>query len=227
MYAFLGGQSWEYNDNIDEDFLASYGSEVDLAGTWIVAGGPEGEYPSKNELTSPFCVTNSLAGQVDDSERGATVLASFVSPGSLGSYEYRDADVVQELVAMNRFEFADVDKNYAPLNGFGECVKIEDGVIYSSLSLIDGSDDCDQGGDCFDNERLKFGNIHAYEGLIGSNPTDCVGDFNGDGMVDGADVGSMLVAWGPCVGCPEALTENGIVGGADIGLLLANWGPCG
>jgi hypothetical protein len=225
-YAYLGGQSWEINDVIENDFLPFYGSEVDLSGEWVVAGGPEGVYPSKNVQGSPDCVTDTLRERAGNLERGVTVLASFDSPDRLGpSYEYRDADVVQELVAMNRFEFDDVDKNYAPLKGFGECVKIEDGVIYSSLSTRSDYFLCVQGDDCIVNGRLKIGNIHAYEGLI--DPTDCVGDFNGDGMVDGADFGSMLVAWGPCVGCPEDLDGDGIVNGADIGLLLAFWGPCG
>lgn len=52
---------------------------------------------------------------------------------------------------------------------------------------------------------------------------DIPGDFNGDGLVNGADVGLLLVAWGPCPGCPEDLDGNGIVNGADIGLLLVNW----
>ena len=56
--------------------------------------------------------------------------------------------------------------------------------------------------------------------------SDCPGDFNGDGVVDGADFGFILAAWGPCPGCPEDLDGNGTVNGADVGLLLAVWGPC-
>ena len=48
-------------------------------------------------------------------------------------------------------------------------------------------------------------------------------DFNGDGLVNGADVGLLLAAWGPCDGCPEDLDDNGVVNGADLGLLLAEW----
>ena len=53
-----------------------------------------------------------------------------------------------------------------------------------------------------------------------SNP----GDINGDGIVDGADLGSLLAAWGPCPPpCPQDLTDDGIVDGADLGLLLSAW----
>jgi hypothetical protein len=52
----------------------------------------------------------------------------------------------------------------------------------------------------------------------GGNPAD----LNGDGVVNGADLGSLLSQWGqPGTG---DLNGDGIVGGADIGILLANWG---
>ena len=58
----------------------------------------------------------------------------------------------------------------------------------------------------------------------GSDP--CEGDFNGDGIVNGADFGGLLAAWGLCDGCPEDLNGDGQVSGADIGLLLSVWGLC-
>ncbi|MCA9284634.1 MAG: CSLREA domain-containing protein [Phycisphaerales bacterium] len=48
------------------------------------------------------------------------------------------------------------------------------------------------------------------------------GDLDGNGVVDGADVGAMLGQWGGA-GSGD-LDGNGIVDGADLGLLLANWG---
>jgi len=50
------------------------------------------------------------------------------------------------------------------------------------------------------------------------------GDLNGDGVVDGADLGLVLSEWGPCPGCASDLNGDGIVDGADLGLLLAEWG---
>ena len=49
------------------------------------------------------------------------------------------------------------------------------------------------------------------------------GDFNGDGDVNGADLGLLLGAWGPCPGCPEDMNGDGVVNGADLGLLLGAW----
>ncbi len=49
------------------------------------------------------------------------------------------------------------------------------------------------------------------------------GDLNGDGLVNGADVGMLLAAWGTAD--PNAdLDGSGLVDGADIGIMLANWG---
>ncbi len=46
-------------------------------------------------------------------------------------------------------------------------------------------------------------------------------DLNGDGVVDGADLGILLNSWGPCAGCAADLNGNGFVNGADLGILLA------
>lgn len=50
-------------------------------------------------------------------------------------------------------------------------------------------------------------------------------DLNGDGIVNGADLGLLLVAWGPCPGCAADLNRDGAVTGADLGILLAAWTP--
>ena len=56
--------------------------------------------------------------------------------------------------------------------------------------------------------------------------SDCPGDLNGDGVVDGGDIGLLLAAWGPAAGSPADLDGNGVVSGGDLGLILAAWGPC-
>ena len=57
-------------------------------------------------------------------------------------------------------------------------------------------------------------------------PDECEpvpGDLNGDGIVDGADLGIMLGAWGECDGCDADLNGDGTVDGGDLGVLLGNW----
>jgi len=54
--------------------------------------------------------------------------------------------------------------------------------------------------------------------------TSCAADLDGNSIVDGADLGLLLGAWGgPGAG---DLDESGSVDGADIGLLLGAWGDC-
>ena len=47
-------------------------------------------------------------------------------------------------------------------------------------------------------------------------------DLNGDGLVNGADVGLFLSLWGD-MGGPGDFNGDGIVNGADFGGLLAAW----
>jgi hypothetical protein len=48
-------------------------------------------------------------------------------------------------------------------------------------------------------------------------------DLNGDGVVNGSDLGLLLASFGPCANCPADLDGNVRVDGADLGILLAAW----
>jgi hypothetical protein len=70
-----------------------------------------------------------------------------------------------------------------------------------------------------------------FSGNTGTGPTRAFneaarpGDLDGNGVVNGADLGLLLAAWGTCgTPCPGDLDGNGVVNGADLGLLLAAWG---
>jgi hypothetical protein len=64
-------------------------------------------------------------------------------------------------------------------------------------------------------------------------PDECQGgtwhpaDLNFDGSVDGADLGMLLSAWGPCAStgprCNADINLDGMVDGADLGALLGAW----
>lgn len=53
-------------------------------------------------------------------------------------------------------------------------------------------------------------------------PVPVLGDLNGDGIVNGLDLGLMLSAWGSNGG-PADLNNDGIVNGLDLGIQLSNW----
>jgi formylglycine-generating enzyme required for sulfatase activity len=58
----------------------------------------------------------------------------------------------------------------------------------------------------------------------------CTGDLTGNGIVDGADLGTVLAYWGPRSQDPTSVASdldgNGLINGADLGLVLNSWGPC-
>ena len=52
-------------------------------------------------------------------------------------------------------------------------------------------------------------------------------DLDGNATVDGADLGLLIGAWGPCPSgglCIADIDNNGTVDGADLGLLISAWG---
>jgi formylglycine-generating enzyme required for sulfatase activity len=57
---------------------------------------------------------------------------------------------------------------------------------------------------------------HAQEG--------CIADLDGDGVVNGNDLATVLVGWGSCAGCPGDVNGNGVVNGEDLASVLVRWG---
>ena len=56
----------------------------------------------------------------------------------------------------------------------------------------------------------------------------CPGDFDGNGLVDGQDLGLLFVSWGEYAGvlpCAD-LNIDGVISGADFGLMMLAWGSC-
>jgi hypothetical protein len=51
-----------------------------------------------------------------------------------------------------------------------------------------------------------------------------LGDLDGDGSVNGADLAILLGSWGPCKGCSADFNGDNVVDGADLAVLLGAWG---
>lgn len=73
---------------------------------------------------------------------------------------------------------------------------------------------------------IRIDDVDVTVGSGGGGPVACPGDFNDDGVVDGADFGFLFAAWGACAGCVEDLNNDGFVNGIDLGEFLAVWGDC-
>lgn len=66
--------------------------------------------------------------------------------------------------------------------------------------------------------------VNPQSASIALAPIGCPGDMNGDDVVNGADLATLIAVWGEDVG---ALTPNSApIGGDDLARLLANWGAC-
>lgn len=70
---------------------------------------------------------------------------------------------------------------------------------------------------------------YAMTATVGGGGS-CIGDLDGNGSVDGADIAKLLVGWGACSAAPLAciadLNGDAAVDGQDMSTLLVQWGPC-
>ena len=74
-------------------------------------------------------------------------------------------------------------------------------------------------------ENESQGRLALFDALNTAPTTPCIGDTNGDGVVDGFDLSRLLADWG-FASEENDLDHDGIVAGSDLTLLLGNWGPC-
>ena len=70
-----------------------------------------------------------------------------------------------------------------------------------------------------------YGGPEGAGGGVLMIPASCPSDFNGDGIVDVADLALLLRAWGSA-NAEYDMDEDGVVGGGDLGLILGAWGDC-
>ncbi len=62
---------------------------------------------------------------------------------------------------------------------------------------------------------LSLSPAHAQDG--------CGADIDGDGVVNGNDLASVLGNWGPCAACAGDVNGNGLVNGEDLAVVLTRW----
>ena len=128
-------------------------------------------------------------------------------------------------------------------------VSDDDGETWSNLEVVGPNDDQSCGGwfevsfvianfvENTDAFRIRFiaadvvnpnTRVEAAIDAIEVRATECddtpgiQGDMNGDGIVDGEDLGLFLVFWGTD-GVQADFNGDGTVDGADLGILFVNW----
>lgn len=72
---------------------------------------------------------------------------------------------------------------------------------------------------------VRWDGACASQARITCRDICCTADLNGDGIVNGADLGELLGYWGAGAS-PADLNGDCKVDGADLGELLGQWGPC-
>jgi hypothetical protein len=79
--------------------------------------------------------------------------------------------------------------------------------------------------DSFDFCEYSGWNIDDIVVSAHRRPFMAPGDVNGDGEVNGEDLGLMLGDWGMCTSeeCPADFNGDGVVDGVDLGIMLGAW----
>jgi hypothetical protein len=137
-----------------------------------------------------------------------------------------------------------------PIESFNQLIQ-PDGSIRVSVTASAAVDPSFCGGDTWISLRISYagaapsdcnanGALDTCEIAAGTQPDSdnngipdgcvspvapCPADFDGDGFVNGADLGAFLAAWAGTNPYFD-LDGNGEVNGADLGQLLSAWGVC-
>jgi hypothetical protein len=165
------------------------------------------------------------------SKDAATTGSGFVINGQTGAVSYLD----NGYAAANRFPFSKT----VSLGAWHSCVFRWNPTTGAASLAIDG----EQVGSYVSTVRggVYAVNMFSFTDFSGTSALTqfaymddyslnavpaalpCPGDFDGNRVRDGADLGFLLGNWGTAA---TDLTGDGVTDGADLGVLLGNWGAC-
>ena len=175
------------------------------SGAVYLYSGDEGEW----ELSVKFITSDDTAG--DEFGRSVGISGETVVAGALG-----DDDLGLDsgsAYVFNGWSENDCNGNWIP----DEC----------DIASCDGDpacDDCNENG-VPDGCDIADGTSEDINGNGIPDECECLGDLNGDGVVDTLDLVELLASWDLC-GLPADINCDGIVDVLDLLILLGHWGPC-
>lgn len=213
--------------NINTVLANPAGFYVNIHNGPFPAGAVRGQLTPVPETVFPACLNgaNEVPGPGDrDGSAGGTVS---VNPGNNTiSWDIAYSDIAAPTLFHIHTGAAGVggpvfvDLGVVTTGGAGTLVNTKTGVTNAQINAILA----DPAGHYLNIHNSDFPG-GAVRGQLGSTQPACDGDLNGDGVIDGGDLGGLLAAWGNMSG-PEDLNGDGTVDGADLGILLSGWGPC-
>jgi len=121
----------------------------------------------------------------------------------------------------------DVDGNFGP--AFASPMPFESDIAIKFQGAFNALSTTNSANYALTTGAAVFTNNAGASATVVAPPPAIPGDLDGNGIVDGADLGNLLLQWGKCSvagdGCPADLDLSGEVDGADLGTLLLNWTP--
>lgn len=94
------------------------------------------------------------------------------------------------------------------------------------VALLDRTRDCNSNGvpDAID---IGTGTVMDVNGDGTPDQCQCLLDLNGDHVVNGIELATLLANWGPvAAGNVADVNHDGLVSGFDLAIVLSAWGPC-
>ncbi len=167
-------------------------------------------------------VSNSSGNVNPGSSAGILTVNGTYSQGAMGQFTAEvggsDPGAGHDRLAVSSTATLAGNLTVARINGFIPNVGQEFTILTASsrIGTFDSVFSCDPINVVYTDTSVKV--VYGFVSNV-------LGDVNGDGLVDGADLGLLLGSWGECedVCCLGDLNQDEKVDGADLGLLLGNW----
>lgn len=198
---------WVNSEVLDmpgEEEDSRFGETISMDGSRLVVGAPYSD--------APFLERIGAVVVFDQNSQGSWGISDFLRPPGLraGDELGRAVDIKGNLV----FAGAPDADDDGILSGVVYAVEAE--LEDCNNNFIDDAIDIYLGNE----QDLNNNGVPDVCENVG-----CLADFNGDGIVNGEDLGKLLEQWNPdCSKCIADLNNDGIVNGIDLGLLFAAWG---
>jgi hypothetical protein len=237
--SFRDGAAWSAPERIGSDLEpisdpdARVGHAVACAGPLIAAGAPQqgdrqGAVFTWRRVDGAWQAGPVVSGPTQQDARfghgvamapGRLVIAQQDFAGSASgvrAYEWPLGGAPVEIGRVSVGESVAIVRDLAII---GASDSVESASITGAARVWRFGSDCDQDGVADRCQIAQSGGDANANGILDFCEA-VIGDLDGDGLVNGSDLGILLGSWGAAAG---DLNADGTTDGADLGMLLGNW----